>query len=77
MGLEHLHAGLGDAGFNGTWTLELKNLGDFPILLYPFRRYFQIVFLPLMSAAEDPYQGRYQFQGLADPGPTPARRERV
>lgn len=70
-GLEHLHAGLGDPGFVGTWTWELHNVAPWPIKLVAGQRLMQHIFIrlaapPLRTYAET---GRYQGQQ----GPTPAR----
>jgi dCTP deaminase len=53
----HITAGYGDYGFQGTWTLELKNLTSHPIIVYPHIRICQLefhaVFEPIM------YEGMY------------------
>lgn len=64
LGLEHLHAGWGDAGFSGQWVFELKNLAPWPIELVAGERYMQLV---IMNMAETPLRdysqtGRYQGQ---------------
>ncbi|MEX1997869.1 MAG: dCTP deaminase [Candidatus Andersenbacteria bacterium] len=51
----HSTAGHIDAGFQGSITMELSNIGMMPILLYPKMRICQLVFEPLSSAAERPY----------------------
>lgn len=73
-GLEHLHAGLGDAGFVGQWTWELHNVAPWPILLVPGKRYMQMVVHDLIAPAAQDYSqtGRYQNQV----GATPAREAR-
>jgi deoxycytidine triphosphate deaminase len=55
----HVTAGLGDVGFNGTWTLELAVVE--PVILYPGGRYFQVTFSTALGEVA-PYAGRYQNQ---------------
>lgn len=73
-GLEHLHAGLGDPGFNGQWTWEFFNVASWPILLTPGERLMQMVVQDLCAPAARDYSqtGRYQNQT----GATPARKVR-
>lgn len=74
VGLEHLHAGLGDPGFSGTWTWELHNVALWPIRLEAGKRLMQHVIIRLSDAPLRTYAetGRYQGQQ----GPTPAREAR-
>jgi deoxycytidine triphosphate deaminase len=74
IGLEHLHAGLGDPGFVGTWTWELHNVAPWPIRLEAGKRLMQHIFIRLDAAPLQTYAqtGRYQGQQ----GPTPAREAR-
>lgn len=59
MGLiVHATAGLIDAGWCGEVTLELKNIADMPIKLYPGDRIGQLVFEQLESPSERPYGDR-------------------
>jgi len=51
----HSTAGHIDAGFKGSITMELTNIGSMPILLYPKMRICQLVFEQLSSPAERPY----------------------
>ena len=51
----HSTAGHIDAGFKGSITMELTNIGMMPIVLYPKMRICQLVFEPLSSPAERPY----------------------
>jgi len=72
--LTHSTAGFIDPGFRGHVTLELSNVANLPIKLYPGMKIGQICVLPLTSAAEHPYGSsqygsRYQDQR----GPTPSR----
>lgn len=71
MGLEHLHAGWIDPGFEGQLTLEFKNVAPWPIRLTPGQRLMQMVVYVLTGVASRSYAqtGRYQNQT----GATPAR----
>ena len=72
--LTHSTAGFIDPGFSGHVTLELSNVANLPIKLYPGMKIGQICVLQLSSPAEHPYGSslygsRYQDQR----GPTPSR----
>ena len=72
--LTHSTAGFIDPGFSGHVTLELSNVANLPIKLYPGMKIGQICVLQLTSTAEHPYGSsiygsRYQDQR----GPTPSR----
>ncbi len=72
--LTHSTAGFIDPGFSGHVTLELSNVANLPIKLYPGMKIGQICVLPLSSPSEHPYGSsvygsRYQDQR----GPTPSR----
>jgi dCTP deaminase len=54
----HSTAGHIDAGFQGSITMELTNIGMMPIMLYPKMRICQLVFEPLSSPAERPYSAK-------------------
>jgi dCTP deaminase len=67
-------AGFVDAGWDGHLTLELSNVANLPIALYPGMKIGQISFLQMTTAAEHPYGSgttgsKYQGQR----GPTPSR----
>ncbi len=51
----HSTSGHIDAGWRGVLTLELRNIGMAPILLYPKMRVCQLIFEELSSPAEQPY----------------------
>jgi dCTP deaminase len=53
--LTHSTAGFIDPGFSGHVTLELSNVANLPIKLYPGMKIGQICVLPLSSPAEHPY----------------------
>jgi dCTP deaminase len=70
----HSTAGFIDPGFTGTITLELSNVAQLPILLWPGMKIGQLCLFQLTSPAERPYGtlslgSRYQGQQ----GPTPSR----
>jgi len=71
IGLEHLHAGLGDPGFVGTWTWELHNVAPWPIRLEAGKRLMQHIFIRLDAAPLQTYAQTGRYQGQT--GPTPAR----
>ena len=67
-------AGFVDAGWDGHLTLELSNVANLPITLYPGMKIGQISFLQMTTPAEVPYGtsslgSKYQGQR----GPTPSR----
>jgi len=72
--LIHSTAGFVDAGWNGHLTLELSNVANLPIAIYPGMKIGQISFLRMTTAAECPYgsEGKgSKYQGQR--GPTPSR----
>jgi dCTP deaminase len=70
--LIHSTAGYVDPGWDGYLTLELSNVANLPITLYPGMRIGQISFFQLTSPAETPYGAAgNKYQGQR--GPTPSR----
>ena len=72
--LIHSTAGFVDAGWDGHLTLELSNVANLPIALYPGMKIGQISFLQMTTAAENPYgsgAAGSKYQGQR--GPTPSR----
>jgi dCTP deaminase len=72
--LVHSTAGFIDPGFSGQVTLELSNVANLPITLWPGMKIGQLCVFQLSSPAEAPYGSgaagsRYQSQA----GPTPSR----
>ncbi|MFB6215514.1 MAG: dCTP deaminase [Candidatus Aenigmatarchaeota archaeon] len=53
--IPHAAAGFVDPGFEGQITLEIQNLGNVPITIYPEDRICQVVFETMTSEAESPY----------------------
>jgi dCTP deaminase len=72
--LIHSTAGFVDAGWDGHLTLELSNVANLPITLYPAMKIGQISFLRMTTPADRPYgsaQVGSKYQGQR--GPTPSR----
>ncbi|HWL33778.1 MAG TPA: dCTP deaminase [Gaiellaceae bacterium] len=72
--LIHSTAGFVDPGFSGNLTLELSNVANLPIALYPGMKIGQISFLRMTTAADVPYGSQAtgsKYQGQR--GPTPSR----
>jgi dCTP deaminase len=72
--LIHSTAGFIDPGFDGHVTLELSNVANLPITIYPEMKIGQLSFMQLAEPAERPYGtdgmgSKYQGQR----GPTPSR----
>jgi dCTP deaminase len=72
--LTHATAGFVDPGFSGHVTLELSNVANLPVTLWPGMKIGQLCFIRMSSASEHPYGSsvygsRYQNQR----GPTPSR----
>ncbi len=53
--LIHSTAGFVDSGWDGHLTLELSNVANLPIAIYPGMKIGQISFLRMTSEAEQPY----------------------
>jgi deoxycytidine triphosphate deaminase/intein/homing endonuclease len=67
-------AGFVDAGWDGHLTLELSNVANLPIAIYPGMKIGQISFLRMTTAAEQPYGGEAtQSKYKGQRGPTPSR----
>jgi deoxycytidine triphosphate deaminase len=72
--LIHSTAGFVDAGWDGHLTLELSNVANLPIAIYPEMKIGQISFLQMTTPAEHPYgsgAAGSKYQGQR--GPTPSR----
>jgi dCTP deaminase len=72
--LIHSTAGFVDAGFEGYLTLELSNVANLPITLYPGMKIGQLCLFEMTSPAERPYGSkalRSKYRGQV--GPTPSR----
>ena len=72
--LIHSTAGFIDAGFDGHVTLELANVANLPITLYPEMKIGQVSFMKMTSPADNPYgQGAKGSKYQGQCGPTPSR----
>ena len=72
--LTHSTAGFIDPGFNGHITLELSNVANLPITLWPGMKIGQLCLFRLSSAAEHPYgSAQYGSRYQGQRGPTPSR----
>jgi len=72
--LIHSTAGFVDPGFEGHLTLELSNVANLPIAIYPGMKIGQISFYQLSTPADSPYgssEAGSKYQGQR--GPTPSR----
>jgi dCTP deaminase len=72
--LIHSTAGFVDAGWDGHLTLELSNVANLPIAIYPGMKIGQVSFLRMTSEAETPYGSATagsKYKGQR--GPTPSR----
>lgn len=72
--LIHSTAGFVDPGFDGYLTLELSNVANLPIAIYPEMKIGQISFYQLSTEADNPYgstSAGSKYQGQR--GPTPSR----
>ena len=72
--LIHSTAGFVDAGWDGHLTLELSNVANLPITIYPGMKIGQISFLKMTTPADTPYGSAAvgsKYQGQR--GPTPSR----
>lgn len=76
----HATAGYFDPGFKGTGTLEMSNLSNIPIALYPGMKIGQMSFHFLTTPAERPYGSRSlgsKYQGQKGPTESKLFREFV
>ena len=72
--LIHSTAGFVDAGWDGQLTLELSNVANLPITLYPGMKIGQISFIRMTTPADQPYGASAlgsKYRGQR--GPTPSR----
>ncbi|KQB83310.1 dCTP deaminase [Corynebacterium oculi] len=72
--LTHSTAGFIDPGFSGHITLELSNVANLPIVLYPGMKVGQLALFAMSSPAEVPYGASSlgsKYQGQR--GPTPSK----
>ena len=71
--LIHSTAGFVDAGWDGQLTLELSNVANLPITLYPGMKIGQISFIRMTTPADNPYGSAAvgsKYQGQVGPRPS-------
>ena len=71
--LIHSTAGFVDAGWDGQLTLELSNVANLPITLYPGMKIGQISFIRMTTPADNPYGSSAvgsKYQGQVGPRPS-------
>ena len=72
--LTHSTAGFIDPGFSGHVTLELSNVANLPITIYPAMKIGQLSFVQMSEPAETPYgSGALGSKYQGQRGPTPSR----
>ena len=72
--LTHSTAGFVDPGFKGHVTLELANVSNLPIKLWPGMKVGQLCFFQLTSPSENPYgSDKYGSRYQGQRGPTASR----
>jgi dCTP deaminase len=72
--LIHSTAGFIDPGWDGHVTLELSNVANLPITIYPGMKIGQLSFVQLSEPAESPYgSGGLGSKYQGQQGPTPSR----
>lgn len=74
--IPHAAAGFVDPGFEGQITLEIQNLGNVPITIYPEDRICQVVFETMTSEAEEPYGEKKDTKYMGQSGATGSRLDR-
>ena len=72
--LIHSTAGFIDPGWDGNVTLELSNVANLPITIYPGMKIGQLSFVQMTEPAETPYgAGELGSKYQGQKGPTPSR----
>ncbi|MCJ7450655.1 MAG: dCTP deaminase [Candidatus Nanohaloarchaeota archaeon QJJ-9] len=72
----HATAGYIDPGFEGDITLEMQNLGNAPVKVYPEDRICQIVFEEMTGRAEKTYGEKHDTKYMGQEGATSSRLDR-
>lgn len=73
-GLEHLHAGYFDPGFEGTATLEITNMHPQPVTLKRGDRIVQLVMMAMTAPPIKSYQHTGRYNGQTSPEPSREKR---
>jgi len=72
--LIHSTAGFVDAGWSGHLTLELSNVANLPIAIYPGMKIGQISFIQMTTPVDRPYgSGELRSRYFGQTDPTPSR----
>jgi deoxycytidine triphosphate deaminase len=74
--IPHAAGGFVDAGFRGQITLEIQNLGNVPIRIYPEDRICQLAFEMMTGKAGTPYGDRETSKYMEQEGATASRLDR-
>ncbi len=74
--IPHAAGGFVDAGFEGQITLEIQNLGNVPITIYPEDRICQMAVENMTSDADRPYGEKMDAKYMGQRGATEARLEK-
>lgn len=69
----HSTAGSVDPGFEGQLTLEIANISNVPVMLWPGLRICRLTFDTLTSPAELPYNKRNSSKYLGQTGPSASK----
>lgn len=69
----HATAGYIDPGFEGDITLEIQNLGNAPVKLYPEDRICQVAFETMTNEANNPYGDKKDSKYMGQTGATGSR----
>jgi dCTP deaminase len=72
----HATAGFVDPGFEGDITLEIQNLGNAPVKIYPEDRICQLVFETMTSEAEESYGEKTDTKYMGQTGATGSKLNR-
>jgi len=71
--IPHAAGGFVDAGFEGEITLEIQNLGNVPVTIYPEDRICQMAVETMTSRAERPYGDKTDSKYMGQKGATGTR----
>jgi dCTP deaminase len=71
--IPHAAAGYLDPGFEGQVTLEMQNLGNAPVIVYPEERICQLVFETLTEEPEKAYYEKRDSKYMNQEGATPSK----
>ncbi len=72
----HSTAGFVDPGFEGDITLEIQNLGNAPVRMYPEDRVCQVAFETMEGEVENPYGDKKDVKYMGQTGATGSKLNR-